>query len=106
MNIETQEALVGRVLACANEVAGMALTMPPDGDVLLEAFEFDSLSLFAFILELERATGVQFDEVFLHHEHLHSVRSTAAVIASLQEAHAAHVAPGAVPAEAGGDAPL
>lgn len=93
MNIEQQESLVDQVLACANGVAGMSLTMPPDGDVLLEAFEFDSLSLFAFILELERATGVQFDEVFLHHERLHSVRSTAAVIASLREARPATAVP-------------
>lgn len=102
MSTEIQQELVDRILACANGVAGMSLPMPPDGDVLLEAFEFDSLSLFAFILELERATGVQFDEVFLHHEHLHSVRSTAAVIASLREARPATAVPDSGLAQAGG----
>ena len=81
--------LVDEVLGCANKVAGTALSLPPGGDIALEAFAFDSLSLFAFILELERACGIQLDDAILNHEHLRSVRSTAALVASRRSGAAA-----------------
>jgi phosphopantetheine binding protein len=78
--VNPRDELVSRVLECANRVAGTSLSLPQRGDVPLEAFEFDSLSLFAFILELERTCGIKFDETLLNHEGLASVRSTAALI--------------------------
>lgn len=76
------DRLAEEVLGCANRVAGTALSLPAGGDIALEAFAFDSLSLFAFILELERACGIQLDDAILNHDHLLSVRSTAALVAS------------------------
>ena len=55
----------------------------------LEAFGFDSLSLFAFILELERTCGLKFDDTLLNHQQLRSVRSVAALIASRAESQTA-----------------
>lgn len=52
----------------------------------LEAFEFDSLSFFAFMLELERMCGMKFDEMLLNHEELRSIRSVAALIESRVQA--------------------
>ena len=80
--METQEELVNRVFDCANRVAGTDLHMPSDGDIALEAFGFDSLSLFAFILELEGTCGIEFDDILLNQEYLRSVRSVAALIAA------------------------
>jgi acyl carrier protein len=68
-------------MACANRVAGTALVLPPDGDLPLDAFRFDSFSLFAFLLELERECQVKFDEMVLDSEQLRSIRLTAAPIA-------------------------
>lgn len=93
--MDTSEKLVQEVLACANSVAGTAQALSPDGDLAIEAFEFDSLSLFAFIMELERVIGVPFDDVMLNHEQLQSIRSTAAVAAALLAKEAAHAAPAA-----------
>jgi acyl carrier protein len=77
-----QEAdLVSRVLACANKAAGTALTLDGDEDLPLEAFRLDSLSLFAFMVEVEQTCGVNFDEVLQNYEQLTSVRSTAAFLA-------------------------
>jgi acyl carrier protein len=87
----TQEELAARVLDCANRIANTSLRLPPDGDLALGAFGFDSLSLFGFLLELERTCGIKFDDALLHQEHLRSVRSAAALIA-------AHAGPGG-PAE-------
>ena len=42
-----------RVLDCANKVAGTSLKVEVDRDVELAAFNFDSLSVFAFLVELE-----------------------------------------------------
>jgi acyl carrier protein len=67
-------------LECANRVAGTSLELPHDGDLPLEAFGFDSLSLFAFILELEVECGVDFDEALLQLEDRRSIRSVAAAI--------------------------
>jgi acyl carrier protein len=78
--MKTQEDLLTTVLDCANRVAGTSLRMPSDGDIPLEAFEFDSLSLLAFILELERACGIAFDDALLDYERLRSIRSTTALI--------------------------
>jgi acyl carrier protein len=80
--MKTEQELSLDVLACANKVARTSLSMPPDGDLSLEAFNFDSLSLFAFILELEQTCGIEFDDALLNHERLRSVRSAAALIAS------------------------
>jgi hypothetical protein len=80
--METRDELASRVLECANRVAGTSLALPPGGDVPLEAFHFDSLSLFACILELEGTCGIKFDETLLNHEQVRSIRSTAALIAS------------------------
>ena len=44
--------LTARVLDSANRVAGTNLSLPPDGDLPLEAFGFDSLTFFAFVLDL------------------------------------------------------
>jgi hypothetical protein len=80
--MEKRDELANRVLECANRVAGTSLSLPQGGDVPLEAFCFDSLSLFAFILELEGTCGIKFDETLLNHEQVRSIRSTAAFIAS------------------------
>jgi len=80
--MDAQETLVKKVLDCANRIAHTSLHLQPDGDISLQAFGFDSLSLFAFILELERTVGMEFDEALLHHEDLSSIRSTAALIAA------------------------
>ena len=74
--------LVARVLGCANKVAGVALELPPEGDLPLEAFGLDSLSLFAFLVEIENNFGVQFDEALLNDGELKTIRSTAAFIAA------------------------
>lgn len=78
--MESSDAAVDRVLECANRVAGTALSLPPNGDLPLEAFGFDSLSAFAFMLELESLFGLAFDERFLDFEELRSVRSVAAIV--------------------------
>ena len=80
--METRDQLVNRVLECANRVAGPSLSLPPGGDVPLEAFHFDSLSLFAFILELEGTCGIKFDETLINYDQVRSIRSTAALIES------------------------
>jgi acyl carrier protein len=79
--MEIQE-LTRRVLECANKVAGTSLSMPPDGDIPLEAFQLDSLSLFAFMVELESSCGLDFDDALSNYEQLRSVRSTAEFIKS------------------------
>jgi len=78
--MDVSEDLLKRVLQCANQAAGTSLTLPPDGDLPLEAFQFDSLSLFAFLLELERKCGMKFDESIFNHEQFQSIRSAAALI--------------------------
>jgi acyl carrier protein len=80
--MKTEQELVQDVLACANKVAGTSLSVTLDGDLPLEAFNFDSLGLFAFILELEQKCGIAFDDALLNHERLRSVRSAAALIVS------------------------
>jgi acyl carrier protein len=77
---EIHEELLDQVLQCANRAAGTSLVLPRDDDISLEAFRFDSLSLFAFLLELERTCGMKFDETPLNQEQLRSIRSTAALI--------------------------
>jgi acyl carrier protein len=84
--MNSKDKMVGRVLECANRLAGTSLSLPLDGDVPLEAFEFDSLSLFAFILELERTCGMKFDQTLLNYEKLRSIRSVAALIESRVQA--------------------
>jgi acyl carrier protein len=78
--------LTALVLDSANRVAGTNLSLPPDGDLPVEAFGFDSLSFFAFILDLERSCGIKFDDTLLNQEHLHSIRSAAALMQSLHAA--------------------
>ena len=78
--MEPSDILVDQVLECANRVAGTALSLPPGGDLSLESFGFDSLSAFAFILELEDLFGLAFEESLLGFEELQSIRSVAAVI--------------------------
>jgi hypothetical protein len=80
--METRDELMNRVLECANRVAGTSLSLAPSGDIPLENFRFDSLSLFAFILELERTCGIKFDEALLNQEQMRSIRSAAALIES------------------------
>jgi acyl carrier protein len=80
--MKTDQELIEKVLSCANKVAGTSLSLPPDGDLAIETFQFDSLSLFAFILELEETCGIKFDDVFINHERLRSIRSVAALVAS------------------------
>ena len=63
-----------------NQAAGTSLTLPPGGDLPLEAFELNSLSLFAFLLELERKCGMKFDKSIFNHDQFHSIRSAAAII--------------------------
>jgi acyl carrier protein len=75
--------LTARVLDSANRVAGTNLSLPPDGDLPLEAFGFDSLTFFAFVLDLERSCGIKFDDTLLNHERLRSICSAAALIHSL-----------------------
>jgi acyl carrier protein len=72
--------LAQQVLDCANKVAGANLILSPDEDIALEAFHFDSLSLFAFMIELEKACAIDFDDALAHQEQLRTVRSTAQFI--------------------------
>ena len=83
------DELTTRVLACANKVAGKSLAMPEGEDLSLEAFQFDSLSIFAFMVELENEFGVSIDEALMNDEELRTVRSTAAFVASQQGGAAA-----------------
>jgi acyl carrier protein len=78
---DSEEELLERVLDCANRITNKSLPLPPGGDLTLEDFGFDSVSLFAFLLELERTCGMKFDDVLLNQEQLSSIRSTAALIA-------------------------
>ena len=78
------DILVDRVLECANRVAGTALSLPPGGDLPLREFSLDSLTSFAFILELENLFGLVFDENNLDLEELYSIRSVAAVVLASQ----------------------
>jgi acyl carrier protein len=73
--------LADRVLDCANRVAGTQLRLPDDDDLALDAFGFDSLSLFAFMIELEETCGLVFDETLLEPGRLDGIRSLAALIA-------------------------
>ena len=77
--------LAQQVLSCANKVAGTAFTLSPDEDIALEAFHFDSLTLFAFMIELENACAISFDEALANQEQLQTVRSTAGFIQLCQE---------------------
>jgi hypothetical protein len=77
---QTHGQLLDNILQCANRAAGTSLSLPPDGDVPISAFAFDSLSLFVFLLELERVVGIKFDESLYAHERLPSTRSVAALI--------------------------
>ena len=77
--------LAQRVLECANKAAGTAFLLPPDEDIALEAFHFDSLTLFAFMIELENACAIGFDDALTHQEHLRTVRSTARFIERYRE---------------------
>jgi len=79
--METQAELAERVLNCANRITNKSLELPPEGDLSLGDFGFDSLSLFAYILELERTCGIRFDTILLRQEQLGTIRSTAALIA-------------------------
>src|SRR5262249_2709183 len=79
--MKTDKELIDKVLCCANKVAGTSLSLPPDGDLAIETFHFDSLSLFAFILELEETCGIKFDDVFINYERLRSIRAAAALVA-------------------------
>jgi Phosphopantetheine attachment site len=72
--------LLNRVLECANRAAGKSFSLPPGGDLPLEAFEFDSLSLFAFLLELERKCGMKFDETIINLDGFRTIRSAAALV--------------------------
>src|SRR6516225_9678652 len=77
---QMHDQLLNSVLQCANRAAGTTLSLSPDCDMPIEAFAFDSLSLFVFLLELERVTGMKFDETLLAHEGLGSIQSVAALI--------------------------
>ena len=80
--MERRDDLVDRVLDCANRVSGSELSLPDGGDVQLDEFGFDSLSAFAFLLELEATCGFEFDEAILDAHGQRSIRSLAALIAS------------------------
>jgi acyl carrier protein len=87
--VNPEEELAQRVLGCANRNVQKSLELPPDGDLALGDFGFDSLSLFAFLLELERTCGMKFDDALMNQEQLGSIRSAAALIASRKNAAAA-----------------
>jgi acyl carrier protein len=78
---------ITRVLECANKAAGTNLTLNSEGDLPLEAFRFDSLSLFAFMVEVENTCGIAFDDVLVNQAHLRTIRTTAAYIAASREAN-------------------
>ena len=75
------EELKSRVLRCANKVSGKSLSIPDHQDLPLEAFHFDSLSTFAFMIELENEFGVSLDETLFAGEEMKTVGSTASMIA-------------------------
>ena len=79
---DSHDELLNRVLQCANQAAGTSLSLPPDGDLPFEAFQLDSMTLFVFLLELERKCGMKFDETLLNHQQFRSIRSAAALIQS------------------------
>jgi len=77
-----QAEVTERLLACANSIARTNFSMGPGEDIPLEAFQLDSLSLFAFLVEVEKSFGIDFDEALLNIENLPTIRTTAAFIAS------------------------
>lgn len=79
-----ESELASRVLECANRVARTTVTMSPEEDIPFTAFQLDSLSFFAFLLEVEKACAFNFDDALDNQEQLRSVRSTAAFIAACQ----------------------
>jgi acyl carrier protein len=76
------ETVQEEVLACANRVAGTSLVLSSDGDLSIDAFAFDSLTLFAFMLELESTFGVSFDHLLREPQQALTIRSLAALIES------------------------
>jgi acyl carrier protein len=76
------DAAARKIVDCANKVLGTSLSLAPGGDIPLKAFDFDSLSLFAFLLEINAAFGIDFDDLLAHEEQMVSVRSVAALIES------------------------
>ena len=73
-----------RVLECANRVAGKSLAMAEGQDISLQDFQFDSLSIFAFMVELENQFGVSIDEALFNEGELRTIRTAAAFVASRQ----------------------
>jgi hypothetical protein len=72
------------VLDSANRVAGQPVAATRRRSSV--GIRPDSLSFFAFILDLERSCGIKFDDTLLNQEHLHSIRSAAALMQSLHAA--------------------
>lgn len=85
----TESEWMTRILGCANKAAGTNLTLASDGDLPLAAFQFDSLSLFAFMVEVENTCGIAFDEVLANQDHLGTIGTTAAFIAASRQANRA-----------------
>ena len=83
--MQPPDELIEQVLDCANRTARKAFAMTAGSDVPLQDFEFDSLTLFAFILELERTCGIQFDEILVHYEETGTIRSLAALVVRSRE---------------------
>jgi acyl carrier protein len=77
-----EEAVTQRVLACVNSIARTNFSLGPGEDISLEAFQLDSLSLFAFLVEVEKSFGIDFDEALLNIDNLPTIRTTAAFIVS------------------------
>ncbi len=77
-----QAAVIEQVLACANSIARTNFSMGPGEDIPLEEFHLDSLSLFAFLVEVEKTFGIDFDESLLNIDNLPTIRTTAAFISS------------------------
>ena len=75
------DELTELVLKCANKVSGKSLPMTDCEDLTLQQFQFDSLSTFAFMIELENEFGVTLDETLFGGDEMKSIRSTAALIA-------------------------
>ena len=76
------EEIVVRVLDAANKAAGTSLSIRVGGDIPIDDFHLDSLSLFAFMVELESSCAISLDDALESYDQLQSVRSTARAIHS------------------------
>ena len=74
------EEIAVKVLEAANKAAGTSLSIGAGADIPIDDFRLDSLSLFAFMAELESSCAIRLDDAIGNYDQLRSVRSTARAI--------------------------